>query len=410
MKFDSTDLARLKHAGFDFESDKNGKSKTDDVLLISSHVVRAGSFRGMPTVLMQGPGDDALHAVVDGLHWVIHTLGLVEVFGSFRVAVRKNDAAAAVPDHTVAALARLAAVVGCELVQFELDDAGLRFSPIALPVKSPEADPRATDDWPDAVRGRQPKLPQSAQDLDKALNGSVPSFRWYQSVTGKIWSGRVAGWQVCEASGGSSDIIWRTQAADPADMLPVGAVLKQNILDFAKLRAKQDEDEGKHKLEHMLESAVLRGAIQVQPNAQGPTLKPLFAPSQVPFQFPTLYAHGGSARYVDALMRDCDTLWALELKVPTGGEGQYYRHALTQAVLYREFIRNAVAFHPWFQGLDQGQPALQPKFCQAAVVFPKLKSDRKTLLPMLQKTALHLGVRIVELDLTVDAMRTRAMA
>ena len=38
MKFDSTDLARLKHAGFDFESDKNGKSKSKPTWVLGAHM------------------------------------------------------------------------------------------------------------------------------------------------------------------------------------------------------------------------------------------------------------------------------------------------------------------------------------------------------------------------------------
>lgn len=41
--------------------------------------------------------------------------------------------------------------------------------------------------------------------------------------------------------------------------------------------------------------------------------------------------------------------WIVELKVNTQGQGQYYRHAVGQAVLYREFIRNAQSLWPWFR-------------------------------------------------------------
>lgn len=64
-------------------------------------------------------------------------------------------------------------------------------------------------------------------------------------------------------------------------------------------------------------------------------------------------------------MRSGEVPWAVELKVPSGGQGQYYRHAIKQAVLYREFIRSAKQLHPWFErrGLDATR-------CSAAVVLP----------------------------------------
>ena len=61
-------------------------------------------------------------------------------------------------------------------------------------------------------------------------------------------------------------------------------------------------------------------------------------------QFPTKWGPGGKSRYLDALLRDGSTPWAIEMKVQGGaGVGQYYRHAVAQAVLYREFIRRADA-------------------------------------------------------------------
>lgn len=45
------------------------------------------------------------------------------------------------------------------------------------------------------------------------------------------------------------------------------------------------------------------------------------------------------------------------------GEGVYYRHAIAQAVLYRESIRNATPLHFWFHDFD-----VAPTACRAAVV------------------------------------------
>lgn len=72
-------------------------------------------------------------------------------------------------------------------------------------------------------------------------------------------------------------------------------------------------------------------------------------------QFPTLWGHGGKARFLDALVRRGATPLAVELKVATGGQGRYYRRSLVQAVLYRHFIRNAPGLEKWFKaaGLDR---------------------------------------------------------
>src|SRR4051812_39222574 len=76
-----------------------------------------------------------------------------------------------------------------------------------------------------------------------------------------------------------------------------------------------------------------------------------------------------SARYLDALLRDGSTPWALELKTEgSTGVGYYYRHAVTQAVLYREFIRRASYLSPWFE-----QFGLNHTACRAAVVVPEFR-------------------------------------
>ena len=122
---------------------------------------------------------------------------------------------------------------------------------------------------------------------------------------------------------------------------------------------------------------------------------------QYPFQFPTLWAPGGKARYLDALMRSGNVPWAVELKEPKGSSmGQGYRHAVTQAVLYREFIIRAEDVHPWFNSLS-----LNAELCKAAVAFPKMEAydnPRKhqrlrMLFQQHQKVAGAFGVEIVEL-------------
>jgi hypothetical protein len=90
-------------------------------------------------------------------------------------------------------------------------------------------------------------------------------------------------------------------------------------------------------------------------------------------QFPTRWGHtaGNAARYLDALLRDGDVPWAVEMKVRgSGGVGGYYRHAVAQAVLYRHFIRSADPLDPWFASRGLNRMA-----CRAAVVVPDLDAQ-----------------------------------
>jgi hypothetical protein len=125
--------------------------------------------------------------------------------------------------------------------------------------------------------------------------------------------------------------------------------------------------------EHALESRILRGATSIE--IDGKPLSVLRSDRVVNWgsQFPTKWGPAGKSRYLDALLRDGSTPWAIEMKVQGGaGVGQYYRHAVAQAVLYREFIRRATPLHdPWF--VDQHLDATK---CEAAVVVPRLTNPR----------------------------------
>ena len=118
--------------------------------------------------------------------------------------------------------------------------------------------------------------------------------------------------------------------------------------------------------EHALEATVLRGGLRVL--IGGRALEPLVARSDPPgspaksrvaraSQIPTQWWADGGPRYLDALLRDGQTAWAVEMKEPSraGGYGSYLRHAIGQAVLYRHFLRTASSYRQWFNsaGLDQ---------------------------------------------------------
>src|SRR5207237_328341 len=120
--------------------------------------------------------------------------------------------------------------------------------------------------------------------------------------------------------------------------------------------------------EHALESRVLSGNPKV--TIQGTALQlltdePLVARGS---QFPTQWRRDGGAKYLDALLKDGSTPWAVELKCG-GNTGAYYRHGIAQAVLYRHFIRTATPTHEWFRAYG-----LEPQNCRAALAFPTPKA------------------------------------
>ena len=75
------------------------------------------------------------------------------------------------------------------------------------------------------------------------------------------------------------------------------------------------------------------------------------------------------------------------------GVGQYYRHAVHQAVLYREFIRTATPLAPWFdrQGLIQAE-------CRAAVVTPQGDGRVAAHLDKARRVAAAFGVDFLTVE------------
>jgi hypothetical protein len=159
------------------------------------------------------------------------------------------------------------------------------------------------------------------------------------------------------------------------DTIETGAKLLKNYADALKVRAtpglaQQLLDHGQP--EHALESAVLRGAIPVSIRGRRldvPHADPLVIRDS---QIPTRWAAGdGSARYIDALMRDGSDGWVLELKVPSAGKGygSYLRKAISQAVLYRHFLASAVPAKGW---LHAGGIT---RIAGAALAYPEITDD-----------------------------------
>ena len=265
-------------------------------------------------------------------------------------------------------------------------------------------------------------LPPLAINLEAQVG--CPSFRWYLPSGSSTWSGRVEGLQVCtvtvaglgtlELSGGPSATKKSTIRQEfnrlvqvvrhsrgivgplagpfgPPD-LPAVADVVRRLVASRKSGVLRGEDR-----EHHLEARILRDAVVL--DVAGRRLRP--AAPRHPFQFPTLWNDepGSRPRYLDALMRDGPVPWAVEIKVNTNaGPGTYYRHGLTQAVLYREFIRAATALHPWFtkQGMDaldcRGMLVIEPMRTKAGAPHPQ----RASRTARLRALASCFGVEVLE--------------
>jgi hypothetical protein len=150
--------------------------------------------------------------------------------------------------------------------------------------------------------------------------------------------------------------------------------------------------------EHALEAHVLSNRLTLSSSSG-------HLHSAVPFrsgmlgaaQFPTLWGDVTSpARYLDALLADDHGRpWAVELKdqATGGGHGRYLRHGITQAVLYRHYIRAVTALDCWFaeNGLDRLN-------CQAALAFPTAAANATSQIQRHRQLARGFDVEIIEFD------------
>ena len=335
-----------------------------------------------------------MNAILDGIHWHLVNFGAT---GKLRIVLGSGTNL----DKIKAAIATL---VNCYHGQIDLRIEA-DFEPLALTVPEFSHIDRG---WLSYFRQRAAdKPPRLADELDKRLK--VESFRWYRNLTGGYWSGRVEGLEVCRVGpnanvgqlkvgriGKNGDIgkarklfldiaSGREGAFGIARAGEVAAVIEEVAASRAngELRSVQKE--------HHLESRILRGSVIID---VGHVLEPVM--TDYPFQFPTLWTADGSARFLDILMSHDDTPYAVELKVPSvegGGGGEAYRHAISQAVLYREYVRRATPFHAWFQRLG-----LDATKCEAIVAFPKVIAKRKEILGHHQTLAAGFETTMVEVD------------
>jgi len=381
-------------------------------LSLTSKYRYGSSADGRPTVTVKEDSDHALlrNAVVAAVHWGFHRKeGAVP---SVRVAVPSST-----PARVLDALVTLAGSVHgfrVEVVTCEPSGAGHGQTPLRRD-RPDFANDLRVQSWAEALERRQDAtLPPIGVDLASAL-ASTASFRWYRNVTGSYWSGRVAGWEVARLRDkGGSVTFGETQADREAgecfrqENLPE---LVRRIEAFAQDRRNTRHRRGQHKQEHLLESAMWRGpsVVEVQVPGYPEPLQPLVSAAEPPLQVPALFSPDCTCRFMDAVMRAGSTAWVVELKVATSGQGKAYLDAITQAVLYREFLRTATPVAIWLRERLGMQPEEELRV-EAAVAFPRLRarsrSEALNRLQALRETARVFGVEVVELD-EWDSLRSR---
>ena len=258
-------------------------------------------------------------------------------------------------------------------------------------------------------------------NLVRALSAEVRdlSFRWYLGVGASYWSGRVEGLEVCRVYprkkigllrvGRRGKTGKRSEAGEEATRLLEGAPEDFNESDLklvaeAISRIAKSRQEGKlreldYQPEHRYEALILRGQIPI-PAGNHPgraLLKPVFG--NRPFQFPAKWYTGDKPRYVDILMREGNIPWVVELKYAKGWYGYWrcFRHAISQAVLYREFIRKT----PAVRDLLQRNKGLDASACKALVAFPEPKSSDLDQINQLIELAADFDVEVSTLPIVL---------
>ena len=334
---------------------------------LSSNLARGWAEDDVPTVVpVHGEARDRLHAVVDGVHWLINVLG-ESAGGRLRVMAPSDT-----PDWVVDGLVRLSEAalepLRVQVCVGSVKDGALDYTDAETP-KPFEGEGRL-EGWALQLQDRDDAaLAPAAQRIGAALAGSVGAFRWYRNVSGKYWSGRVAGWEVCQVTD-NNEICWKPSSNVAKTRQTVAEVVAQ-VTAFAADRANPEHARGQGKLEHLLEAAVLQGEVPI--TVDGTDLALLIEDDAPPFQFPALGSRRQPRRsrwFMDVLMKDGAIPWVVELKVKEGARSdtQYFRHGVTQAVLYRAFIKGLAGhLKDWFTSPNQG---LTPCDCRSALAFP----------------------------------------
>jgi hypothetical protein len=291
-------------------------------------------------------------------------------------------------------------------VEFFLDK-----NPTSLPLCPSFENDKQVMRWMDSIRERikddeEPKLLRALSD-----EVGDPAFRWYRGVGVNYWSGRIEGVEVCRVDrrknpghlrfvgdkkhSRAGAVAARLLGRAPKDFneshvkLVAGA-----IVEVAKSRREGELKKLNYQPEHFYEARILRRKIPLPAgsHARATRLDPVF--ENRPFQFPAKWYEGDKPRYVDILMREGNVPWVAELKYAKGWYGYWrcFRHAISQAVLYREFIRKTPAVRDLLQ-LNKG---LDATACKALVAFPEPESSDLGQINQLRELAADFDVEVVK--------------
>lgn len=341
--------------------------------------------------------DDQINAIVDAVHWHIQTKGTK---GELKIMFGKrnrSDSSSEVLNATAILLKNLKIPLSVNVT-------------VDLQIEELKPKPYMDDrNWMELIKSRDNEIPPKLALKLSDLVGD-DSFRWYRTVTANSWSGRVDGLQICTISsdgkGGILDVGKPGKGGKigyPREVFLEIADGKEGPFDESRLheiaaiinRAAVSRRSGRLRTsqrEHLLESLVLRKKIPI--SSEKGVLAPMC--ETYPFQFPALWSPNGPARFIDALMHIDETPYVVELKEPAGSSpGQGYRHAITQAVLYSEFVKNAAELHPWFLEKD-----IDPAICRAAIAFPRMRPIPKHQmnLKQLKDAAKAFSVEVIEIE------------
>lgn len=386
---------------------------------LSSEVLRF-RWNGRPSVAVcpSVPGGERINLILSGLAWLIQQ----DALSSGLNAIVCTDAATGDPqwvEHLDALATQAAELAGLVEVQLFLLRPGGEPEPRGVGSFDPSADPRPPQ-WSDMLlAASSTPVDGVAADLVHLVNR--PSLALYPKLgTGSSstpWQIRLDGLDVGRvgtnqgrlklatsnlSNPGEPRETWRSVLGmDPFDFTrssPDDAVELVRMLIAAWGGDGTGAVLAHGRPEHALEAHVLSGRLQLITSDSGPLfpIAPIRDGAISGAQFPTIWGADGKARYLDALLKDEQARpWAIELKdqYAGGGHGSYLRHGISQAVLYRHFIRATSALDPWFQHLG-----LVRSDCQAAVAFPAAAPVARARVEQHRRLAQFFDVDVMEFD------------
>ncbi|MEJ2727758.1 MAG: hypothetical protein P8185_04460 [Deltaproteobacteria bacterium] len=373
-------------------------AKSDKQLMLTGKMIRCTD--GDKLIVAIGSDktkNEQINTVVDAVHWHIQTKGTTGELEIMFGKLHNSNSRTEVLNATAILLNNLMIPLNVNVtVDLQTKELNVKSYP-------------NNRNWMELIKSRDNETPPKiALNLSDKVGEN--SFRWYRTVTANSWSGRVEGLQVCTISSDGKDCILgvgkpgkggkigyprevfleiadgKEGPFDEGRLNEIAAIIKRLAVSRKNGRLRTSQRE------HLLESMVLRKKIFI--SSEKGNLIPIC--KAYPFQFPALWSPNGPARFIDVIMHIEETPYVVELKEPAGSSpGQGYRHAITQAVLYREFIKNATELHPWFF-----EKNIDPLSCQAAVAFPKMQTIPKhqMLLKYHKDVAKAFGIEVIEIE------------